>query len=400
MDYAPRVNDIAGEGAAAWRIHEEAMAALARGERILPLSIGDPDFATPAPVVERARAAMEAGDTHYTDGIGTESLRTAIARHFSGPLGRRLSPANVCVTAGAQNALYFASQLLLGPGDEAIMLCPAYITYEATIRSSGATPVMVDMTGASGFRPDPAAIAAAITPRTRALFLTTPNNPTGVALDREELAAIAEIVRRHDLWVVSDEVYAALIFEGAHHSIAALPGMAERTLTISSLSKSHAMTGWRCGWMIGPEALIGHAANLSLCMLYGLPGFVQQAAETALERADEITARHRDLFRARRDHMIRGLGTIPGIHVLEPQAGMFAMADVRGTGLTSEQFAWRLLREQGVSVLDGAAFGRSAAGFVRISFTLAEARIDDACRRIAALYQDIANTTDEEASHG
>ncbi len=397
MQFSQRVQQIAGEGAAAWNIHDHALKAQSRGEDIIALSVGDPDLATPAAIVERAHEALAAGDTHYTDGIGEHALRAIIARHFTARSGCDVGPDNVCVTSGAQNALFFASMLLLGPGDEAIMLRPGYVTYEATIGASGATPVAVDLRAEDDFRPDPDAIRAAITPRTRALFITTPNNPTGVVLTHAELAAIAEIAREHDLWVISDEVYSEIVFDGEHTSIAAQPGMAERTVTVSSLSKSHAMTGWRSGWMIGPEALIGHAANLSLCVLYGLPGFVQKAAIVALEQVDDITREFRDIYRLRRDLVIETLGRVPALRVQRPQAGMFAMVDVRATSLDSGDFAWRLLEEQGVSVLDGNAFGPSAAGHIRLSFTLDDARLAEACRRIEAL---CANLQGARASTG
>lgn len=384
MNFSSRVEQIAGEGAAAWHIHARALQAQARGEDVLVLSVGDPDLATPAPIVERASAAMQAGDTHYTDCAGERDLRSTIARHFASHGGWDATAENVCVVSGAQNGLFFASMLLLEPGDEAIMLRPGYVTYEATIRVSGATPVEVNTRAEDGFRPDPQAIAAAITPRTRALFLTTPNNPTGVVLDESELGAIADIAREHDLWVISDEVYGSLAFDAPHRCIAALPGMAERTVTVSSLSKSHAMTGWRSGWLIAPTELVEHACNLSLCVLYGLPGFVQQAAIVALEQGDEITERFRRIYRHRRDLVVGRLSEIPDLRVLTPEAGMFAMVDIRDTGLSSGDFAWRLLADQGVSVLDGSAFGSSAAGYLRLSYTLDDDRLADACHRIDA----------------
>ncbi len=399
MEFSSRVERIGGEGAEAWAIHEQALAAQARGEDVRVLSVGDPDLATPAPIVERAQQALADGDTHYTPGLGEHELRCAVARRFAAQSGQTVGAEHVGIVSGAQNGLFFTSMLLLGPGDEALMLCPAYVTYEATIAASGATPVIVDMPAANGFRPEPEAIEAAITPRTRALFLTTPNNPTGAVLGPDELEAIADIARRHDLWIVSDEVYGELVFDGRHHSIAALPGMAERTVTVSSLSKSHAMTGWRSGWLIAPPALIAHAENLALCSLYGLPGFVQKAACTAIDRADELIAEHRDIFRQRRDHVVGRLDAIETLRVLRPEAGMFTMIDVRGTGLSSTEFAWHLLEHQRVSVLDGAAFGRSASGYVRLSYTLDEDRLDEACERIAAFCRTIDSTAREESPH-
>lgn len=393
MDYSPLVDRIAGEGAAAWNIHNQALDAQARGEDVVVLSVGDPDLETPRPIVDAAVESLRDGHTHYADVIGELPLRKAIARHFAAHGGWAAGPDNVCVLCGAQNGLFFTSMLLLKGGDEVIVLQPNYVTYEATIAVSGAHEVPVPTREEDGFRPDPAAIAAAITPRTRALLITNPNNPTGVAMSADELEAIAVIARSHDLWVISDEVYATLRFESPHRSIAALPGMAERTVTVSSLSKSHAMTGWRSGWIIGPEQLIHHAGNLALCVLYGLPGFVQRAATVAVEQADSILGQMRAVYKGRRDLVVEHLSAVANLRVVTPEAGMFVMLDVRPTGLSSAEFAWRLLREQGVSVLDGTAFGANAAGYVRLSYTLDEARLAEGCRRIEAFAAALANHT-------
>ena len=298
---------------------------------------------------------------------------------------------NVIVTAGAQNALFSASMCLFQPGDEVIALDPMYVTYEASVAASGAALVRVPAKPDGSFRPDPAAIAAAVTERTRGILMCTPNNPSGVALDPAELEAIAEIATARDLWVVSDEVYAELIFDGAHHMIASVPGMAERTVTVSSLSKSQAMTGWRAGWMIGPKELIDHVENLSLCMLYGLPGFVQEAAVVALTEARDEMARMRDIYRRRRDLMMAGLADLPGVRPVSPQAGMFLLVDVRGTGMSALDFAWALFRETGVSVLDGKAFGNATEGHVRLSYTLGENELAEACRRIRCFAEGLGD---------
>lgn len=394
MDYSPLVDRIAGEGAAAWDIHNQALDAQARGEDVVVLSVGDPDLDTPRPIVDAAVESLHDGHTHYADMVGELPLREAIARHYAAHGGWAAGPDNVCVVCGAQNGLFFASMLLLKGGDEVIVLQPNYVTYEATIAVSGARQVLVPTREEDGFRPDAAAIAAAITPRTRALMITNPNNPTGVAMSDDELKAIAAIAREHDLWVISDEVYATLRFDSPHQSIAALPGMAERTVTVSSLSKSHAMTGWRSGWIIGPRQLIAHAENLALCVLYGLPGFVQRAATVAVEQADTIVGEMRSVYQRRRDLVVERLSAVPNLRVVTPEAGMFVMLDVRGTGLSAADFAWRLLREHGVSVLDGTAFGPNAAGYVRLSYTLDEARLAEGCRRIEAFATSLATNAE------
>lgn len=400
MNFSPLVERIAGEGAAAWDLHNQAAEARERGEDVILLSVGDPDLDTPDAVTEAAVEALRGGDTHYTDTIGIAPLRETIARHFAEHGGWQAGPENVCVVSGAQNGLFFASMLLLQPGDEAIMLEPGYVTYEATIGASGAAPVLVGTLPDSGFRPDPDAIAAAITPRTRALMVTNPNNPTGVVMTADELEAIAALAREHDLWVISDEVYGSLCFDVPHRCIAALPGMAERTVTVSSLSKSHAMTGWRAGWLIGPEALIEHAANFSLCVLYGLPSFVQRASIVALQQANTVSEHMRGVLRRRRDLVVARLTDIPGLRVTPPEAGMFVVVDVRGTGLDGGDFARRLYREQGVSVLDATTFGRSAAGHIRLSYTTDETSLEEACRRINAFCSTLAGQVGSERAHG
>ena len=382
MQYSPRVDRIAGEGAAAWRIHVEAIGAKARGEDIVVMSIGDPDFATPAPIVETAVEALRAGDTHYTMIAGRDELRSAIARETIRCGGPEVTAENVIVLAGAQSGLFSASLCLFSQGDEVIALDPMYVTYEATVQVSGAKLVSVPALPDSGFRPDLSAIERAITPRTRAIMFANPCNPSGVVMTREELEGIADIARRHDLWVISDEVYGALTFERDHCMIAGLPGMAERCVTVSSLSKSQAMTGWRIGWMVGPKELIVHADHLSLCMLYGLPGFIQQAAVTALGEARDEMDRMRDIYRARRDRVIANLQGADKIAVIPSESGMFLLLDVRETGMSSLDFAWALYRAEGVSLLDAGAFGTSTAGHVRLSYTLGDDALDEGCKRI------------------
>jgi arginine:pyruvate transaminase len=247
MKYASLVERLQGKRTTAWEIHHAAQVARANGEDVIVLSVGDPDFATPEVIVERAVDALRAGDTHYTAVVGREPLRAAIAREHSRTTGRTVGAENVVLCAGAQNGIFAASLCLCEPGDEVVVPEPLYLTYEACIRASGATLVPVPVDASRAFHLDCDALAAAITPRTKAIFFATPCNPTGVVMPRADLERIAQLAREHDLWVLSDEVYADLTFEREHISIASLDGMAERTVTISSLSKSHAMAGWRAG---------------------------------------------------------------------------------------------------------------------------------------------------------
>ncbi|MBD9676829.1 aminotransferase class I/II-fold pyridoxal phosphate-dependent enzyme [Pseudomonas sp. PDM18] len=382
MRYSSLVDRMVGPGVAAWDIHYAAIAAQRAGRDVIVLSVGDPDFATPDFITDAAVSALRDGDTHYSDVAGKPALREAIAALHERRFGQNAGPENVIVVAGAQNGLFAAAMCLLEQGDEVITFDPVYVTYEATLKATGAVLVGVPTRPENGFRPLAGDIAAAITARTKAIFLANPSNPTGVVLDRDELLAIAALAEAHDLWVVVDEVYEGLTFEREHQSFAALPGMAERTLSIGSLSKSHAMTGWRAGWIVANPTLVGHLENLALNMFYGLPGFVQEAALAAVERHDEVVTTMREIYRRRRDLVVAALSDCPRLKVLSPEAGMFVMVDVRDTGLSSLDFSWQLFHATGVSVLDAAAFGPQAEGFVRLSFGLSDESMAEACARI------------------
>jgi arginine:pyruvate transaminase len=254
MRFSPLVDRISGEGAAAWDIHYRAVRDQRAGRDVIILSVGDPDFDTPAPITEATVAALRAGDTHYSDLLGIEELRAAIARRFATKTGQPAGVDNVAVMAGAQCGLFASALCLLSAGDEVIVPEPMYVTYEATLQAPGATIVRVPQRADNDFHLDAADVARAITPRTRAIFFATPCNPTGAMTPRAALEGMAQLAVKHDLWVVSDEVYATLTFGKEHVSIASLPGMAERTVTVGSLSKSHAMTGWRAwGGSWGPR---------------------------------------------------------------------------------------------------------------------------------------------------
>jgi aspartate/methionine/tyrosine aminotransferase len=378
VKFATLVDRISGDGATAWLTHYEAVAARERGEDVIILSVGDPDLETPPPVTERAIAQLRAGDTHYVPAAGRPALRAAIARAHAARCAQRVDADNVVFFAGAQNALFVASLCVAGPGDEVVTFEPLYPTYPATIAVSGARLVRVPATAA--WRPDLAALRTLITARTRAILWASPNNPSGIVLNESELEAIAELARQHQLWLIADEVYAGLAPGGRVPSLAArLP---EQVVTLGSLSKSHAMTGWRAGWLVGPRELAVHAEHLAMCMLFGLPGFIQEAAITALGVAAEAESRIRAFCAARQRRFAEGIRGISALRAIAPEAGMFMLIDVSATGLTGAQFMRALYASQRVSVMDGAAFGQAAAGCVRVCFATDEATLDESCVRL------------------
>ncbi len=384
MRFSSLTERIAGRGSEAWQLHVLGAERQRAGHEVIFLTVGDPDFDSPGGAVEAAVRGLRGGNTHYTDIVGFPQLRQAIAEWHFTTTGQEVTPEEVVVAAGAQNALYSAMQVIAGPGDEVIVPDPRYSTYEAVVGAAGATAVSVPLLPDRAFHMDLEALAAAVTPRTRAILINSPHNPTGAVMTRAEVEAVAAIAQRHDLWLVSDEVYAALSFDHPHVSPASLPGMAERTVVVSSLSKSHAMAGFRVGWAIGPRALTRHLHNLYLCMLYGSPGFIQDAGIAAIREAGGEVARMRAAYARRRDLVAPWLDRLPGLACRKPEGGMFAMADCRPSGLGAFTFAQGLLEAQDVAILPGDGFGQQGEGFLRISLGLADQSLAEACRRIEA----------------
>ena len=382
MKYSSLIGRVSGSSADVWDSHYNALAAKKRGEDVIILSVGDPDFDTPLAVIEAATRAMHSGDTHYTSIKGNAELRTCIAERHNQSSGQAVSADNIIITSGAQNALFGITQCIAEAGDEIIVLQPMYVTYEATIQATQARLIPVVLDVDSGFSLDAGKLRDAVTDKTRAIYYASPSNPTGITLKLQELQVIADLAIEHDLWVVADEVYSDFVFDKDFYHIASLPGMAERTVTVGSMSKSYAMTGWRVGWAIAPTQLINNLETLALCMLYGLPGFIQQAALYALQNCEQDMLSMCDIYQRRRDLMFGAFTAMPGLEALKPDAGMFIMVDVRGTGLSAPEFVTQLYDFTKVSVLDATAFGASAEGFVRVSYTSEDSILEDAILRI------------------
>ncbi len=391
MKYSSFSKRLGGQGAGAWELHFQALAAAAAGEDVIVMSVGDSDYDTPTQIVDACIAALRDGDTHYTPVAGTDRFRKIVASRHQQATGVSTGIGNVTICAGTQNALFNAAMTALSPGDEVVVLEPMYVTYEATFNATGATIVPLACPPESDFHPDLTGLEAAISDKTTAIAFASPVNPTGVVFSRRELETIAGVAMENDLWVLSDEVYAGLVFDGEHVSIASLAGMTERTITLGSLSKSHAMPGWRAGWAVAPEGFATQMQQLSLCSTYGLPGFIQQAAAFALEmELDDVSQMHSGLKR-KRDMACSLLSSTSELTYQVPQAGMFLVVDISQTGLASEEFASRLYAEEGVSVLDGSAFGPSTAGTIRISFAMSEQLLGEGCRRILKFVQGLVD---------
>lgn len=383
MHFSSRVERLGGKGSTAWGIHFRGVEAQRRGEEVILLSVGDPDFDSAPNINAALKASLDAGDTHYGDIPGDPRLRAAIARYHTRLTGQEVEAENVVVIAGAQSAMFAAAQVLLGPGDAVIVPSPRYVTYEALIGAAGGTIVDVPLYPERGFHLDPADLEkAAAQPNVRGLMLTTPNNPTGAVMTREEIEAVADVARRRDLWVLTDEVYASLAHERPHISPASLPGMAERAITVCSLSKSHAMTGFRIGWAVGPRDFVEHYCRLVLCMIYSCPPFIQAAAIEAIEGDQTAQKRMKEAYRARGRLVFERLGQSPHLSCHRPEGGMFVMVDVRRTGLSAEAFANGLFEEERVTTLVGDAFGPEAGGHLRLSMTYDLPVMEDACNRI------------------
>jgi arginine:pyruvate transaminase len=361
-----------------------------QGRDVIFLTVGDPDQAPPEPVIDATIEALRRRRTGYSSIIGFPKVREAIAARVERRTGRPCSADNVVVTPGAQGGVYCALQCLAGPGDEVIVPEPIYNTYEAVIGASGARLVTVPLRAERGFHPDLDTIAGAVTPRTRVIWINSPHNPTGVVFTAEEIAGIAELCRRRDLWLLSDEVYDDLAFTRPHISAWSLPDMAERAVVVSSLSKSHAMPGFRFGWAIGPPALSRHLFDLLIAMIYGSPAFIQDGVMPALESELPQVAAMRETYRNRAALLSEILASAANCRVNRPEGGMFVLMDVRGTGTPSADFAHELLMQENVAVLPCDGFGPSAAGHLRISLTAPESRLEEAGRRIVRFTRNIA----------
>jgi aminotransferase len=359
---------------------------LAEMRDVISLTIGEPDFTTPEPITRAAIESLERGETHYTANGGVIELRELISENLQRRYGVAYDPrAELIITVGASEAVDASLRALLDPGDEVIYHEPCFVAYAPCIQLAGGVPVRVATSDATGFAVSAAEIEAAVTPRTKAIFLGYPNNPTGAVLSREQLAAIAEVAERHDLLVISDEIYDRLVYgDHQHTAFSSLPGMRDRTVLIGGFSKSYAMTGWRIGYVAAPAGLMTGIAKVHQYGIMCAPTSAQFAAIEALRVGEPFVRAMHDEYDRRRQLMTDRLNRM-GLLCFEPKGAFYCFPNVTGaTGLDEETFAQRLLAEERVAVVPGTAFGPSGAGHVRACYATAYEDIVEAMDRVAA----------------
>jgi aspartate/methionine/tyrosine aminotransferase len=357
----------------------------ADGKKIVHLEIGEPDFATPDNIIEAGISALQNGYTHYTPASGIMEARQAVAEFVTRTLKAEVDPTEVVLVPGSKNVLLFTLLACIEPGDEVILPDPAYPAYASQVNFIGAVPKLVTLREETGFRMDLDQLEGLVTPKTRMLIINTPQNPTGGVLTEEDVRFVCELAHKHDLLVVSDEIYSQLVYGFQHVSPLSQPGMRERTVLMDGLSKSYAMTGWRLGYAVAPKALAAKLDQLMINSSSCAAGFTQMAAIEALSAPESEHAVHRmvKVFERRRDLVVDALNAIPGVRCAKPQGSFYAFPSIQGTGFDERDLADRLLTEAGVAVLPGTAFGEAGKGYIRLAYTQSEDELGRGLKQIA-----------------
>ena len=389
MRLSNTITTITGGGSDGWDLFIKARKMISEGHDITELTIGEHDIKTDTRILEAMHAAALGGATGYAMVPGIDDLRNAVATRLAARTGVPTTLDNVLITAGGQAALFAAFRAALDEGDTALYINPYYATYPGTIRSVGGVPKAVTAEADNGFLPTFEALDAAAT-GAKALLINSPNNPTGAVYGRDTLEAIAAVAIKHDLSVISDEVYDTQVWEGEHISIRSLEGMNERTFVVGSMSKSHAMTGSRVGWPVGPDEAMSHVLNLLTNTNYGVAGFTQRAALFALGLGEAFEDEIGAPFQRRRALAQKALEGQNAIRLSQPSGAMYLMLDIRATGLSGDDFADKLLMERHIAVMPGESFGDAAAGHVRIAMTIPDAPFEAAIKEIAAFAANLA----------
>lgn len=382
MDLSKRITGLTGDGDDGWGIFIKARRMKAAGKPVLELTIGEHDDRTEQIILDHMHASASGGHTGYAMVPGTDKLRETVAKRIEERTGVPTTIDNILITPGGQSALFASHSAVCDPGDAAMYIDPYYATYPGTIRGVGAHPVPVQARSSLDFQPQVDDLEAALTPQVKSLMINSPNNPTGVVYSRETLENIAEFTKKHDLWLISDEVYDTQIWEGEHISPRALPDMKDRTLVIGSMSKSHAMTGSRCGWICGPEAVVANLITLATHTTYGVPGFIQDAAAFALDQGEAFEEKIAAPFRRRLEIAKRLMAGQNAVKLIPAGGAMYLMLDIRATGLSGEDFAEGLLEQELIAVMPGESFGAASAGHIRVAMTIPDDQFEDAFARL------------------
>jgi aspartate/methionine/tyrosine aminotransferase len=385
---AARIGRLGTESA--FEVLAHARALEATGREVIHLEIGEPDFDTPGHVVEAAVEALRAGQTHYVPAPGIPALREAVAEFLERRGRLTTSPDRVVVTPGAKPIMWYTILALCQEGDEVVYPDPGFPMYESIAAFAGATPVPIPMREANGFRMDPDELASIVTERTKLLILSSPHNPCGSALTQRDCEAVARIAMERDLVVLTDEVYWAIRYGGAHASVLDVDGMGERTILLDGWSKTFAMTGWRLGFGVFPERLVEPITRLVINSVSCTSAFSQHAAIAALTGPWDHTERMVEEFHVRRDVIVEGLNAIPGVSCAEPQGAFYVFPSVKDLGVASKHVEEVVLQRAGVAVLSGTAFGRHGEGYLRLSYANS---IDNIRRALAAIEATLPELT-------
>ncbi len=356
-------------------------------DNVISLGIGEPSFETPRHITQKGVESLLCGQTAYTSNAGMIELRRAIASYIETLYGVSYHPANeIVVTVGVSEALWLALKAILDPGDEVLVVQPCFVANAAAVEMAGGVPVIVDAYVEHDFQVTGAHLKAAVTSRTKAILISYPNNPTGAVLTPKHLEEVAAVARKHDLLVISDEIYERLVYGVQHQCFASLPDMRERTILLSGMSKSFAMTGWRIGYATAPASIMEAMLKLHQYLIMSAPTVGQYAAIEALTRGEQDVAMMRDEYDRRRKLIVDGFNTL-GMTCFEPRGAFYAFPCVNASGMTDEEFCENLLREEQVAVVPGSAFGKSGSGFIRASYTNSYENIEEALERMARFMQ-------------
>ena len=389
MKLSNRITGILGDGSDGWEVFLKARAMIKDGIDVTELTIGEHDIRTAAPILQHMHKTALGGHTGYAAVPGTDELRETVAKRVQAQSGVPTRPENVMITPGGQAALFAAHVAVCDAGDTAMYLDPFYATYPGTVRGAGAVPLAIQTRSEDAFQPRASDIEAHAV-GAKSLLINSPNNPTGTVYSRATLEGIADVCKRHDLWLISDEVYDTQVWEGEHLSPRALPDMAERTLVVGSMSKSHAMTGSRVGWVVGPEAVVESLTNLATHTTYGVPGFIQDASTFALNQGPAFEEEIAAPFKRRREIAREIIARQNTVGLIPAQGAMYLMLDLSAAGMTGEAFANALLDAHHIAVMPGESFGVAAAGHVRVAMTIEDSAFAAAIETLCAFAEGLA----------